>query len=325
MVEWIKMVTQFKFFFAGTLFFNFLLCGYQHSTARIAMAEARASPFVAKEWLLDDPDTAFADVQTILRGIHADTASASKFKQRLAVAMIFHSNRLERSIPTNMSEVDTVRILSDCYDKDDSADDPPKLEWEVEGENVGERAREKLHCQIVQHMRALKYAMSRTSEPLTVDMVTKMHWILTHGAVDSSGIRIKNGEFRDHPCHAGTHFYPEGEPAVLEACLKRIVDVFNDDARKIGDNPTLLIEAPTRLFYRVITLHPFQNGNGRLCRLLLTWALMHLGVPFPVLLTTGHSKARQHYMRGIMKARQGSMKELNTMTLMSVESVLKNY
>jgi len=80
-----------------------------------------------------------------------------------------------------------------------------------------------------------------------------------------------------------------------------------------------------RLFYDVITLHPFENGNGRLCRLLFSFGIMKAGVPFPVPLTTGHTKSRNHYMKAILLARRGDIRELNTMALMSVDYVIRNY
>ena len=52
------------------------------------------------------------------------------------------------------------------------------------------------------------------------------------------------------------------------------------------------------LFYEVI-----QDGNGRLSRLvLLAYALARAGFPFAVPLTSGHSKARKHYILAIRSA-----------------------
>ncbi len=40
-----------------------------------------------------------------------------------------------------------------------------------------------------------------------------------------------------------------------------------------------------------------ENGNGRLVRLLAAYAGMANGVPFPMHLSNGHSKVRQHYQQ----------------------------
>ena len=86
-----------------------------------------------------------------------------------------------------------------------------------------------------------------------------------------------------------------------------------------------LVEPAVRLFYDVITLHPFQNGNGRLCRLLFSFAIMQAGLPFPVALTTGHSGARKHYMKSILLARRDDTRELATIALVSVDNTISNF
>ena len=86
------------------------------------------------------------------------------------------------------------------------------------------------------------------------------------------------------------------------------------------------------LFYEVVTIHPFVDGNGRLSRLLLSAALQRGGFPFPVPLTTGHHKARSQYMHAINAARRSresspakKYEELVTMTLMAAYNRLINF
>ena len=42
-----------------------------------------------------------------------------------------------------------------------------------------------------------------------------------------------------------------------------------------------LIKVAVKLFYDLITIHPFENGNERLRRLVIVYVLMRLGFPFP--------------------------------------------
>lgn len=88
---------------------------------------------------------------------------------------------------------------------------------------------------------------------------------LMHGAVED------NGKLRDHPCHAGTHVYPKGDSAALRASLIQIIEQYNTSMRQVSP---ALVEPATLLFYDTVTLHPFQNGNGRLCRLLVAFAMI---------------------------------------------------
>lgn len=142
------------------------------------------------------------------------------------------------------------------------------------------------------------------------------------GAVDDDGAFIQNGTLRACSSHAGTHVYPEGDPVALHASLMRIVDQYNSSMR---DALPTLVEPAVHLFYNTITLHPFQNGNGRLCRLLFAFAMMQAGVPFPVALTSGHSGARRHYMKSILLARRDDTRELATMALMSADYTISNF
>ncbi|TPX51464.1 hypothetical protein SeLEV6574_g00271 [Synchytrium endobioticum] len=101
--------------------------------------------------------------------------------------------------------------------------------------------------------------------------------------------------------------------------LRHIIDTYNNSSKDE------VVVAPTLFCYEILTLHPFENGNGRLARLLLTWALRQAGVPFPIPLSSGHRKSRSHYMRAILRARIGALQEFNTLTLLSVLRVVANY
>jgi Fic family protein len=88
-----------------------------------------------------------------------------------------------------------------------------------------------------------------------------------------------------------------------------------------------LIASATNLFYDMITLHPFSDGNGRLCRLLVSYALMRGGFPFYVTLSSYHRKSRNHYMMAILEGRRnpGNLSHLRTLVLKSALCTMYNY
>ena len=51
-----------------------------------------------------------------------------------------------------------------------------------------------------------------------------------------------------------------------------------------------LIQVAHDLFGDFLVVHPFQDGNGRLGRLLVAYALMQHGIPFPVTISSGNKK-----------------------------------
>jgi Fic family protein len=287
----------------------------------IFMSVARDSVFVSKEWLLQEPRETLDKVTSQLShpslraGAHP---YAPIFYKRAAIAMIYTSNKLERTLPLSSSAHDTYKILNELYQDDtDDLHAAPSSSWNAEGE-----VPQQISIQMMQHLRAFKFLMHHVVDPLTVEVILQTHEILMAGAVDDAGAFIKNGALREHPSHAGTHEYPEGEPVLLRASLTRIVEQYN--ALSSEASPAL-VEPAIHLFYNAITLHPFQNGNGRLCRLLFAFAMIQAGVPFPVALTTGHSGARKHYMKSILLARRDDTRELATMALMSVDFTVSNF
>jgi hypothetical protein len=56
------------------------------------------------------------------------------------------------------------------------------------------------------------------------------------------------------------------------------------------------IEWACSLLLDVCSVHPFLNGNGCLARLCFAYGLARHGIPFPVVFTDSHSKARSHYI-----------------------------
>jgi Fic family protein len=281
----------------------------------------RDSVFVSKEWLLQEPRKTLANFisrlgHPLLRaGTHP---YAPIFYKRAAISMIYTSNKLERTLPLQFSAHDAHKILNDVYDCDtDDLHSAPSFSWNAEGENA-----QQVSIQMIQHLRAFKFLMNHVAAPLNVDVLLKTHEVMMAGAVDDDGAFIKNGTLREQPCHAGTHVYPEGDPVALRASLIRIVEQYN---ASVSETSPAIVEPAVQLFYDTITLHPFQNGNGRLCRLLFAFAMKQAGVPFPVALTTGHSGARRHYMKSILLARRDDTRELATMALMSADCTVSDF
>ncbi|KAG2482740.1 hypothetical protein HYH03_018335 [Edaphochlamys debaryana] len=76
-----------------------------------------------------------------------------------------------------------------------------------------------------------------------------------------------------------------------------ILQTFYDNLKRVHAQELDSNVAAATLFYDMITLHPFENGNGRLCWLLVAFALQAVGEPFALGMTNGHSKSRQQYLK----------------------------
>ena len=60
------------------------------------------------------------------------------------------------------------------------------------------------------------------------------------------------------------------------------------------------IMAATNLFGNIINIHPFEDGNGRICCLILAHVLIQMKCClFPVILSSFHRRGRRHYIRAV--------------------------
>ena len=55
----------------------------------------------------------------------------------------------------------------------------------------------------------------------------------------------------------------------------------------------------TNLLGNIINIHPFEDGNGRMCRLISAHVLMQIKLLFSVILSSFHRRGRRHYMRAV--------------------------
>ena len=100
------------------------------------------------------------------------------------------------------------------------------------------------------------------------------------------------GEYRKSPAFAGYHIFPPGSH--IERWMEYAIFRFHET--KIDD----LIMAATNLFGNIINTHPFEDGNGRICPLILAHVLIQMKCClFPVILSSFHRRGRRHYIRAV--------------------------
>jgi Fic family protein len=204
-------------------------------------------------------------------------------------------------------------------------DECANLPWCADGETDHGRASKQQmyhHLQAYRYLCEVKFAGKyRYEQELTVEIILTAHALLMKNAVGENGEEILNGTFRSHLVHAGDYVYLS--PGLIPQAIVNIVQQFNKD-KKAGMNP---IQLAANLFYELITVHPFADGNGRLCRLMATFSLFGAGIPFAVSLTSGHSRSSKHYIDCILRARRigSDRKYLYTLFASSVESGWTNF
>lgn len=113
--------------------------------------------------------------------------------------------------------------------------------------------------------------------------------------------RIAVGQYKTQPNHVitktGETFYfakPEETPALMND----LVDWYNQAISLSQMHP---VELAALLHYRFIRIHPFDDGNGRIARILMNLTLMRFGFP-PVIIKT---QKKEDYYRALQQADGG--------------------
>ena len=124
----------------------------------------------------------------------------------------------------------------------------------------------------------------RRNTPLSKHYLRELHQLLTRNqhtytAVDQFGnmvdARLDHGGFKSQPNNPTR---PDGSiheycpPIQVESEIDRLVGLYNEYDRAGGNHHNLLVAGWLHL--RFTQIHPFQDGNGRVARALLTWHLV---------------------------------------------------
>ncbi|XP_012559882.1 uncharacterized protein LOC105846064 [Hydra vulgaris] len=225
--------------------------------------------------------------------------SMFQFRREKAIEFIFLSNKLEDTISCN--ESDAYRLLKPIFQNHNITEDSESnfSKWNIDGSNV-----DTIKFQMIQHTLALKFLCEdvenkplHVGKRLTTEILLKSHEILIKNAIDENNASVPCG-FRKCSAHAGNYVYLDSN--LIEGAVYNSIQKFNDsfDCNK---DP---IQTVMDLFYEILTIHPFADGNGRACRLLAAYGFMLYGTPFPVTLTSGHKRSRRHCIQSISYARR---------------------
>lgn len=136
--------------------------------------------------------------------------------------------------------------------------------------------------EIDNHFRACAYVIDNLLEPIHTAHLRKLHSLLFYGTKADRKGTMCTAEFRSHPHKYGLP--PAEIPKALTALIKEYEAKKNVQLKDILD-----------FHVRFEQIHPFEDGNGRLGRLLmLKECLRHQIIPFII-----DDKHRGEYHRGI--------------------------
>ena len=146
-----------------------------------------------------------------------------------------------------------------------------------------------------------------TDEPLTETFIRLVHKVMLRE--DYKVYRqLPGGETISYTIHAGRYktrpnsvITPTGErfeyasPDETQALMTELVQWYNS---AVEDNSLTPIQLAALFHYRYIRIHPFEDGNGRIARLMVNFILRRHKWPMMVI----HSKNKKAYLNALVLA-----------------------
>ena len=135
-------------------------------------------------------------------------------------------------------------------------------------------------------MSAWNYLQKTLGSPLNIETIKQTLKIMTDGK------DVSAREYRKSPVFAGYHIFAPVRHVkrYMEYAIFRFHETKKDDP----------IITATNLFENIININPFEDGFGRICRLILARVFIQMKCClFPVILSSFHIRGRRHYIRAV--------------------------
>ena len=140
----------------------------------------------------------------------------------------------------------------------------------------------------INHFRCIDLIIDRAQESLTESLIKKLHAILKSGTGDSRKEWFAVGEYKRFPNEVGGNKTTAPEDVKRE--IKTLLKEYNGKKKKSFDD---ILD----LHQRFETIHPFQDGNGRVGRLVMFKECLANGfVPFIIT-----DELKMFYYRGLQQ------------------------
>lgn len=106
----------------------------------------------------------------------------------------------------------------------------------------------------------MDYIIEFATKPLSESMIKELHFILKNGTSDSRKVWFKAGDYKGLPNEVGGE--ATCKPENVKEEMKKLLNAYNLTKRKT-------IEQILEFHKNFESIHPFQDGNGRVGRLIM--------------------------------------------------------
>lgn len=174
----------------------------------------------------------------------------------------------------------------------------------------------KEHLEATNHRDALVFLekLANQKNPVTEMDLLNLHKLIT----DKTLSPLESGFYRRERVYITESAHIPPSPKEVPVLMKEVIGLLNG---KEENDEIKTVEAAARLHHRLVFIHPFTDGNGRLARLLTNLKLMRAGFP-PIILRRSERKS---YYDALEKADKGNLQPFTTMIARNVEKALDLY
>lgn len=153
----------------------------------------------------------------------------------------------------------------------------------------------------------VREALNLKDTPLTQNFIRQLHKVLLRedyaeyrnlpGGIQTSYV-IHAGQYKTRPNSVITRYgdrFEYASPEETPALMADLVDWYNEAEQSENYSP---VELAALFHYRYIRIHPFEDGNGRIARLLVNYILARHGWPMIVV----RSRDKWKYIEALHKS-----------------------
>ena len=110
------------------------------------------------------------------------------------------------------------------------------------------------------HFRLFNYMLQTSDKPLTEELIKTSHRILKSGTLDAEKVWFAVGDYKKIPNEVGT--IQTTPPGKVSAHMRKLLSDY-------AACTTVRLEDLVQFHYEFERIHPFQDGNGRIGRIIL--------------------------------------------------------
>ncbi len=155
------------------------------------------------------------------------------------------------------------------------------------------------HLEAINHTHAIKFIknIAERKEPINERLICEIHALILKGINDRNA-----GQYRNVPVMISGAKHIPPQPYAVPQQMEQMMRFY--DENKDNLHPIVL---SAEMHERLVTIHPFIDGNGRTSRLLMNLILLQYGYPIAIL--KGDAESRLKYYNALEIAQTENNKE----------------